>query len=106
MGKRGQPVAPIYQPEAPARAIFFAATHRRRKDLVGLSTVKATLANRIASGRIDRYLACAGYREQLTDQPLPDNVPGNLFEPVPGHCGAHGRFDKLAGAYFLRRREL
>ncbi|WP_159014859.1 SDR family oxidoreductase [Acidisoma sp. S159] len=30
MGKRAQPVAPIYQPEVPARAIFFAATHKRR----------------------------------------------------------------------------
>jgi len=30
MGVKAKPVAPIFEPEVPARAIFFAATHRRR----------------------------------------------------------------------------
>ena len=93
MGRRARPVAPIFQPEVPARAIFFAATHRRREVWVGLPTVVAILANRIAPGLIDRYLAKAGYAGQLTDQPLAENAPANLFEPVPGPYGAHGRFD-------------
>lgn len=93
MGKKAQPVAPIYEPEVAARAIFFAATHRRRQVWVGFPTVKAILANRIAPGLIDRYLATAGYEGQLTDEPLEPNSPGNLFEPVPGDYGAHGRFD-------------
>jgi short-subunit dehydrogenase len=93
MGKKAQPVAPIFQPEVPARAIFFAATHRRRQVWVGFPTVKAILANRIAPGLIDRYLASAGYKGQLTDQPLPADAPANLFEPVPGYYSAHGRFD-------------
>ena len=93
MGKKAQPVAPIFEPEVPARAIFFAATHKRRQVWVGFPTVKAILANRIAPGLIDRYLATAGYTGQLTDEPLPDNAPANLFEPVPGDYGAHGRFD-------------
>ncbi len=94
MGKKAQPVPPIYQPEVPARAIFFAATHKRRDVWVGFPTVKAILANRIAPGLIDRYLAKAGYAGQLTDIPEPANAPANLFEPVPGAYGAHGRFDK------------
>ena len=94
MGKKAQPVPPIFQPEVPARAIYFAATHRRRDVWVGFPTVKAILANRVAPGLIDRYLAKAGYTGQLTDQPEPPNAPANLFEPVPGHYGAHGRFDK------------
>lgn len=93
MGKKAKPVAPIYQPEVPARAIFFAATHRRREVWVGLPTVKAILANRIAPGLIDRYLAKAGYSGQLSDEPLGDDAPANLYEPVPGDYGAHGRFD-------------
>ena len=72
MGRKAKPVAPIYQPEVPARAIFFAATHRRREVWVGLPTVKAILANRIAPGLIDRYLARAGYSGQLSDEPLGD----------------------------------
>ncbi len=42
---------------------------------------------------IDRYLASAGYKGQLTDEALPADAPANLFEPVPGNYGAHGRFD-------------
>ncbi len=95
-GKRAQPVPPIYQPEVPARAIYFAATHKRRDVWVGFPTVKAILANRIAPGLIDRYLATAGYSGQLTDQPEPPDAPANLFEPVPGPYGAHGRFDNQA----------
>ncbi len=93
MGKKAKPVAPIYQPEVPARAIFFAATHRRRQVWLGFPTVKAILANRIAPGLIDKYLAKAGYTGQLSDQKLGPNAPANLFHPVPGDYGAHGRFD-------------
>ena len=96
MGKRAKPVAPIFQPEVPARAIFFAATHRRREVWLGFPTVKAILANRIAPGLIDKYLAKAGYSGQLTDEPLEDNAPANLYEPVAGAYGAHGRFDSRA----------
>lgn len=93
MGRRAKPVAPIYDPEVPARAIFFAATHKRRDVWLGFSTIKAILANRIAPGLIDRYLASAGYSGQLTDQPTAPDAPANLFEPVKGNYGAHGRFD-------------
>ncbi len=93
MGRRAKPVAPIYQPEVPARAIFFAATHKRREVWVGYPTVQAILANRIAPGLIDKYLANAGYSGQLTDEPLGPNAPANLYEPVPGAYSAHGRFD-------------
>ena len=93
MGVKAKPVAPIFEPEVPARAIFFAATHKRREVWVGFPTVKAILANRIAPGWIDKYLASAGYKGQLTDETLPANAPANLFDPVPGNYGAHGRFD-------------
>ncbi|MGR6331313.1 SDR family oxidoreductase [Sphingomonas sp. XXL09] len=93
MGKKARPVAPIFEPEVPARAIFYAATHKRRDVWLGFSSVKAILGNRVAPGLIDRYLAKAGYKGQLTDEPLPTNAPSNLFEPVPGDYDAHGRFD-------------
>jgi hypothetical protein len=95
-GRRPQPVPPIFQPEVPARAIYFAATHKRRDIWVGFSTIKAILANRLAPGLLDRYLAKAGYSGQLTDEAQPPDAPANLFEPVPGPYGAHGRFDARA----------
>jgi short-subunit dehydrogenase len=95
-GRQAQPVPPIYQPEVPARAIYFAATHRRREVWVGLPTVRAILANRVAPGLIDHYLATAGYKGQLEDRARPADAPANLFETVPGDYGAHGRFDARA----------
>jgi short-subunit dehydrogenase len=96
MGERPQPVPPIFQPEVPARAVYFAATHRRREIWLGFPTVKAILANRIAPGLIDRYLAKSGYTGQLTHQPVPQPEPVNLFRSVDGPYGAHGRFDAKA----------
>lgn len=93
MGRKAKPVAPIFEPEVAARAIFFAATHKRRDIWVGWPTVKAILANRIAPGQIDYYLASAGYSGQLAAHPTAPHAPDNLFEPVPGDYSAHGRFD-------------
>ena len=56
--------------------------------------MQAILANRIAPGLIDKYLATAGYKGQLSDEALSPNAPANLFEPVPGNYAAHGRFDR------------
>ncbi len=96
MTKRAQPVPPIFQPEVPARAIVFAATHRRREIWLGWPTVKAILANKVAPGLLDRYLARKGYDTQLGPEPHDPSEPGNLFDPLPGDPGAHGRFDALA----------
>lgn len=95
-GKRARPVAPVYQPEVAARAIFFAATHRHRQIWLGYSTVQAILANRIAPGLIDRYLAKSGYSGQMTAEPTEPDASANLFEPVSGDYAAHGRFDAEA----------
>ena len=96
MGHKAQPVPPIYQPEVAARAIHFGAFHPRRQIWVGFPTVKAILGNRVAPGLLDHYLSRSGYSGQLTDQPSDPNAPGNLFEPVKGPYGAHGRFDDSA----------
>jgi len=95
-GHKAQPVPPIYQPEVAARAIYFGAFNPRRQIWVGFPSVKAIIANRIAPGLLDRYLAKAGYTGQLSDQRSDPDAPGNLFEPVPGAYGAHGRFDDQA----------
>jgi short-subunit dehydrogenase len=97
MPRRPQPVPPIFEPAVAARAIYFAATHRRREVWVGLPTIKAILASKIAPGLLDRYLARNGYSSQLSPDPnTGGGSQGNLFEPVSGPWGAHGRFDKLS----------
>src|SRR5690349_23148800 len=64
---QAQPVPPIYQPEVAARAVLHAAGHPRRREYwVGGSTVGTLLANAVAPGVLDRYLARTGYRSQQT----------------------------------------
>jgi short-subunit dehydrogenase len=89
-----QPVPPIYQPEVPARAIYWAAHHRRREVRVGLSSTIVIAGNKLLPGLGDWYLAKTGYASQQTDQPADRDRPSNLYEPVPGDHGAHGIFDK------------
>jgi NAD(P)-dependent dehydrogenase (short-subunit alcohol dehydrogenase family) len=99
--RHAQPVPPIYQPEVAARAILFAADHPDRREYwVGGSTVATLLANAVAPGLLDRYLARTGYRSQQTDQPRPADQPANLWEPADDARGhdfhAHGEFDEQA----------
>ena len=54
--RQPRPVPPIVQPEVIAEAIFRAALHPQREYWIGLSTMKAILANGDA-GVLDRYLA-------------------------------------------------
>src|SRR5206468_2018892 len=94
--RRPQPVPPIFQPEVAARAIYWAAHHRRRELEVGFPTVKAIAANKFFPGYLDRYLARNGYDAQQTDEPADPQRPDNLWKPLPRDFGAHGRFDDRA----------
>jgi NAD(P)-dependent dehydrogenase (short-subunit alcohol dehydrogenase family) len=96
MPRKTQPVPPIYQPEIAADAIVWAARLRRREVYVGGSTVLTILGDKIAPGVGDRYLARTGYEAQQTDERAADERQDNLFDPVPGDPGAHGRFDASA----------
>jgi len=93
MGRRARPVAPVFQPEVAARAIYFAAFNKRREIWVGFPTVMAILGNQVAPELLDHYLAKAGYKGQLTQEPHADDAPNNLFTPVAGDYSAHGHFD-------------
>ncbi len=93
---KAQPVPPIYQPEVAADAIHWAAYHDRRELWVGVPTVKAIIGNRLAAGLLDGYLGRTGYASQQTDEPEDPNRPHNLWSPVPGDHGAHGRFGDRA----------
>ncbi|MCM5681251.1 SDR family oxidoreductase [Schlegelella sp. S2-27] len=96
LDKQPQPVPPIFQPELAAEAIVWASRHQRRELAVGFPAVKAMLGQKILPGYIDRKLAQAGYSGQHTDRPLPPGRRDNLYAPVPGDHGAHGRFDDRA----------
>jgi NAD(P)-dependent dehydrogenase (short-subunit alcohol dehydrogenase family) len=102
MPRRSQPVPPIFQPELAAEAIVWAAHHRRRELHVTWPTVKAIWGDKLIPGYLDRYLARTGYDAQQTAEPAVPDRPDNLWSPVPGDHGAHGRFDDRSRSFSLQ----
>jgi hypothetical protein len=97
MRRRAQPVPPIYQPELAAEAVVYAADHPGRREYwVGMSTAATLLANKVAPGLLDRYLARTGYRSQQTEEMEDADRPNNLWAPLDDSdgqdFGARGRF--------------
>ncbi|HET8614519.1 MAG TPA: SDR family oxidoreductase [Actinomycetales bacterium] len=98
---QAQPVPPIFEPEVAARAVLYAADHPQRREYwVGASTVGTLVANAVAPGLLDRYLAKTGFSSQQTSQPRDPDQPQNLWKPADGprghDFGAHGQFDRRA----------
>ncbi|EWT00367.1 short-chain dehydrogenase [Intrasporangium oryzae NRRL B-24470] len=96
--KHAQPVPPIYQPEVAARAIAYAADHPKRREYwVGSTTALTLIANAVAPGLLDRYLARTGFSSQQTGELSDEDQQPNLWEPADGaggrDFGAHGAFD-------------
>jgi hypothetical protein len=96
LDRRPRPMGKIFQPEVAAQAVYFAATHRRREVWVGAPAVQAILGTKFFPGLLDRLLGRTAVAGQQTDEPLPAGRPDNLYQPVAGDHGAHGRFDAQA----------
>jgi hypothetical protein len=96
---RAQPVPPIFQPELVAAAVVDFARRPRREMWLGWPAVRAILGNRVAPGLLDWYLGRTGFQAQQTDEPERPDRPSNLWSPVSGDWGAHGRFDHRAVSF-------
>lgn len=96
MPHQPQPVPPIYQPEVAARAVLFAATHRRRELSVGASTWFALLGQRLSPALMDWYLGRTAFEGQQSDEPELGTGPDNLELPVTGAHATHGTFGARA----------
>lgn len=97
--RQAQPVPPFYSPEIAARGVLYAADHpKRRAYWVGIATAGTILANRVAGGLLDRYLAKTGVDSQQTSEPKPVDQPANLWEPADEvrDFGADGPFPHRA----------
>ena len=93
---KAQPVPPIFQPEIAAKAVVFASRNKRHEIYVGLPTVVAIVGNKLFPRLGDWYLGKTGVKGQQTNEKANENKPDNLFEPVGGDPGSHGRFDDRA----------
>ncbi|MEK6352003.1 MAG: SDR family oxidoreductase [Burkholderia cenocepacia] len=87
-----RPVAPVYAPEVAADAIVEAARHPGRERWVGWSSLAAIVANALAPGCFDRYLALTAVRgQQRRDAPAASR-DSNLWHTVPGRHATRGAF--------------
>ena len=98
MPRKAQPVPPIFQPEVCAEAVYWTAHQRHREVFVGWPTVQAIWAQRLVPGLADHFAAKLAWDGQMYDGARDPNQPIDLFEPVPGHQGAHGAFDERSRA--------
>jgi NAD(P)-dependent dehydrogenase (short-subunit alcohol dehydrogenase family) len=98
MPRHPMPVPPVFQPEVAARAVYWAAHHRRRETYVGIPTVYTIVGNKLAPSVAERYLARTAVKGQQTCKPADPERRANLFEPVDDDHdeGAHGSFDGQA----------
>jgi NAD(P)-dependent dehydrogenase (short-subunit alcohol dehydrogenase family) len=97
-----KPLGKIFQPEVAARGIYWAALHRRRELWLGWPAAQAILGTRLMPGLLDHYLAWKAYDGQQSDKPVGPDRRDNLYQPVPGDHGAHGRFDAQALTHSLQ----
>jgi NAD(P)-dependent dehydrogenase (short-subunit alcohol dehydrogenase family) len=98
MPRHPMPVPPVFQPEVAARAVYWAAHHRRRETYVGIPTMYTIVGNKLAPSVAERYLARTAIDGQQTCRPADPHRRANLFEPVDDDHdeGAHGTFDGQA----------
>lgn len=96
LGSIAQPLAPIYQPEVAARAIYRAAHRAPRELWVGRNTVLSIIGSGFIPSLLDKFLATRAYAGQKGDEKLNGYEDGNLEHPVPGLHEEHGRFESQA----------
>ena len=101
MDKQPRPVAPVYEPEVPANAIFKAAHERRREYWLGLSTTETIIGNFLGPALLDRYLARVAYSGQMTKRPIQTGRRDNLDKPVHELHRIRGSFGKNASSTAL-----
>ena len=94
-----KPMGTIYEPEAAARSVLYAALQNEREIFYGTSTYKTVLGNKVLPGWLDKYLAETCYDGQQTDEPDTPGRINNLYAPIPGDHGARGPFNKTAKSF-------
>jgi NAD(P)-dependent dehydrogenase (short-subunit alcohol dehydrogenase family) len=93
VGLQPQPVPPIYQPEPFADAVVRCCERPVRELPIGWGAQKLLWGQKLSPRTGDRILLRSGWRSQHTQELKPTDSPDNLFQPLPGDPGAHGRFD-------------
>lgn len=106
LGVRPQPMPPVYEPQAVAEAILFAAEHPRREIVVGGAGKMLEIGEALSPSLLDWYMTRKGrmFTQQQTQQP--DDGVDNLFAPLEGVGSATGEFGSRSKTTSLYTRHL
>jgi NAD(P)-dependent dehydrogenase (short-subunit alcohol dehydrogenase family) len=96
IGKQPQPVPPIYEPEPYAEAVLRCAEKPIRELPVSWGAQKLLWGQKLSPRAGDWMLRRMGWKNQHTGEAKPVDSPDNLYDPLPGDPGAHGRFEGQA----------
>ena len=93
LGLQPRPVPPVYRPEVTAAAALPCAERPVRELPVTWGAQKLLWGQKLSPRAGDLVLRRTGRSSQTTGEAKAVDAPDNLFDPVPGDPGAHGRFD-------------
>ena len=96
LGLQPQPIPPIYEPEVAAEAILRCAERPERELPIAWGAQKLLWGQKLSPRAGDLVLRRNGWTGQTTGDPKPVGSPDNLWEPLAGDPGSHGRFGSTA----------
>ena len=99
--RKPRPMGKPIQPEVAADAVLKAAEGRWREYWLGWPTVQTIIADTVAPGLLDRFLAKQAVDGQKTDSPVGSRRRDNLFQPVRSRHAVRGAFDDEAAGHAM-----
>lgn len=97
MPSPGRPMAPVYQPEVIAEAIYLAATTARQEMRISFTTTAFAFAVRLVPALVRRAIHRLGYAGQLaSDSAAKARHRPTLFAPSESACSSRGAFDAIS----------
>ncbi|HBH15133.1 MAG TPA: short-chain dehydrogenase [Leclercia adecarboxylata] len=91
-----RPVAPVFQPEVAAEAIYGVAQKPVRELWVGRSTIGAIVGQFLFPGLLDRMMVKNAWEGQMEEALNPPDRQDNRGSPVGGEHRIHGHFSPEA----------
>jgi short-subunit dehydrogenase len=102
LGAKATPPGVVYEPEAVADAILFAAEHPRREIFVGLSARSYDWLRRLSPEAADQLALMSGASIEKQASREPDNGRDTLFEPWAGGGAERGEFPGRTSSWYTR----
>lgn len=95
-GRKPQPIGPVYEPAAVAKAIVYAAEHPRRDIYVGAAGKMLSMLEQVGASLVDKYMTGGGRIKEQMLGGQGDNQKDNLFAAGNGSSSSRGRHGQKA----------